>query len=255
MLVAGECTEDHACVRVRLERDSLEAIVAPSVGGGVALFRVGGRDVMRPAPPEATDPLLLAEFPMAPYANRIANGRFRWRGAAIALPPNFADHPHPLHGLAWRRGWRCVREGAAIARLTLDAPACVEWPWAIRVERTVRLLADGLETALALSNMDARPMPAAIGLHPYFPAAGARLLLRARAQWLTTNDGVPTEEARTPAVASLAAGVDVAALDLDHCFADWNGVAEIVWPDLCKSTRRAVRNTSASNRRAPCRTQ
>lgn len=219
-------------MRVRLERDSLEAIVAPAVGGGIAAFRVAGRDVLRAAPADADAPLALGEFPMAPYVNRIAHGRFRWCGETIMLPRNFGDHPHPLHGIAWQRTWRCAREGADAAVLVLDAPASDAWPWAIHFERRVRLTASALEIASVLTNVDSRPMPASIGLHPYFPATGARLRLSAGSQWLTTPDGVPTEAARTPAVEALAAGADVSALALDHCFAGWDGVAEIAWPGL-----------------------
>jgi aldose 1-epimerase len=217
---------------VRLERDSLEAIVAPAVGGGLAAFRVGGRDVLRAAPADAADPLALGEFPMAPYVNRIAHGRFRWRDETIMLPRNFGDHPHPLHGIAWRRAWRSVQESAAAARLMLEAPASADWPWAIRVERTVQLTVNALEIVSALTNADTRPMPASLGLHPYFPAHGARLRLRAQAQWLTAADGIPTEVARTQAVDALATGADVSKLALDHCFAGWDGIAEIAWPDL-----------------------
>ena len=220
-------------MRVRLKRDSLEADITPDIGGGLAAFRHDGRDMLRAAADDVTDPLALGEFPMAPYVNRIAHGRFRWRKDTIVLPRNFGDHPHPLHGVGWRAAWTCAKVSEHAARLKLTHMADAAWPWRVTMTRDIALLCDGLEITLAVTNDDARPMPASIGLHPYFPATGAVLRLAARAQVLTTDDGIPTGSAHTAAVDALARGVRVGDLALDHCFAGWDGRAEIAWPDRC----------------------
>ena len=221
---------DPAAMRVRLKRDSLEAHIAPDVGGGVAAFRCGGRDMFRAAHDDVTDPLAMAEFPMAPYVNRIAQGRFRWRNGPIAAPRNFGDHPHPLHGVGWRRAWACERLSASSARLRLVHEAAAAWPWRVSMERTIALTPTGLEIAFSLTNNDERPMPAAMGLHPYFPAAGAIVRLNATAQVLTADDGIPLRVERTASIDALAVGVGVCDLALDHCFTGWDGRAQIVWP-------------------------
>lgn len=187
---------------------------------------------MRAAPADAASPLELAEFPMAPYVNRIARGRFRWRGETIALPRNFGDHPHPLHGTGWQSQWTCERLDAAQARMSLRAGACAAWPWAIAVERLVTLTGDAMEIATTLTNADARPMPASVGSHPYFPAAGASVQLSAGAQMLTTEEGIPLRAERTAAVDALARGAEVSGLALDHCFTGWDGAATLAWPGL-----------------------
>ncbi len=212
-------------MRVRLKRDSLEADIAPDIGGAIAAFRHDGRDIFR-----VTDPLAIAEFPMAPYVNRIADGRFRWRGETITLPRNFGEHPHPLHGIGWQRAWTCAVLNASSARLRLVHAADATWPWRVTMERLIALTASGLEVAFSLTNDDDRPMPASIGLHPFFPAAGAVVKLHTGAQVLTTDDGIPVRTAHTAVVDALAAGASVADLALDHCFAGWDGRADIAWP-------------------------
>lgn len=218
-------------MRVRLKRDSLEADIAPETGGGIAAFRAGGRDIFRcdgNEPSEAGD---LGAFPMAPYVNRIARGTFLWRNETIVLPRNFGDHPHPLHGVGWRAAWTCERRGADAARLSLSHKADASWPWDVAMTQDIALTADGLVIALSLTNADVRPMPASIGLHPFFPAPGAVLRLSADAQVITTPDGIPTGLAQTADVEALADGVRVETLALDHCLVGWDGCADIIWPD------------------------
>ena len=212
-------------MRVRLKRDSLEADIAPEIGGAIAAFRHGGRDIFIPS-----DPRGIAEFPMGPYVNRIAEGQFRWRNETIILPPSFADYPHPLHGIGWRRAWACTLLGPSAARLGLVHEADATWPWGVTMERVVALTAEGLEIAFALTNTDARAMPASIGLHPFLPATDAVVRLSVAAQVLTTADGIPVGIEPTPMVDRLGAGACVDDLALDHCFAGWDGRAEIVWP-------------------------
>lgn len=83
-----------------------EAVLVPDRGGAIAALRFEDTDIFRPAPENARDPLDMACFPLVPYANRIAHGRFGWKGATHSLPRNFGDHPHCLHGLGWQRPWR-----------------------------------------------------------------------------------------------------------------------------------------------------
>src|SRR5690606_38666718 len=118
-----------------------ELVLAPQVGGGIAAFRFRGEDVMRPASDEALearDPLGLSSFPLVPFSNRIAQGRFRFGGRAVELPPNFGDHPHAIHGQGWQNPWEVAEAGEASARLIYDHPADA-WPWAYRATQRFQL--------------------------------------------------------------------------------------------------------------------
>jgi len=219
-------------MRVRIKLDSLEADLAPDMGGAIAAFRHRGRAIFRAPAVGANDVTDLGEFPMAPYVNRIAHGRFRWRNEDIALPRNRAEQIHPLHGVGWQEAWTCERLSKSAARMRLACAASRRWPWAVSMERTVSLQPAALDVAFALTNHDARPMPASIGLHPYFPLAGAHVRLNVETMWLSAADGIPLMNRREPKVDALASCVRMEDLDVDDCFAGWDGRAEIAWPDL-----------------------
>ena len=61
----------------------------------VALRRTDGTAI------ETDDPLQFASFPLVPFSNRIADGRFEWDGEQIEIDPNFAPEPHAIHGVGW----------------------------------------------------------------------------------------------------------------------------------------------------------
>ena len=71
----------------------------PQLGGSIGAWMVRGQQMLRPASAagiEARDPYATAGFPLVPYSNRIANGRFEWNGKLIGLTPNFAPEPHAI---------------------------------------------------------------------------------------------------------------------------------------------------------------
>jgi aldose 1-epimerase len=110
-------------------------------------------------------------FPLAPFSNRIRNARINWAGQAIRIHP-LPGQAHALHGHAQRMAWDVLDAGAGHAVLRTRLAAGEEgWPWAWSLQQTIRLSPDGgLDIELALTNEDTQPMPAGLGLHPYFTA-------------------------------------------------------------------------------------
>ncbi|WCT73104.1 aldose 1-epimerase [Sphingomonas naphthae] len=212
----------------RLAAGDWEATLLPALGGAVGSLRYGGRDILRPTPPGATDPLQTACFPLVPYANRIAHGRFTFDGQTITLPPNFGDHPHPLHGVGWGRKWQVERHDAASVTLRLDHAAEADWPWSFAAEQRI-VLAGGLHIALTLRSCDDRRMPAGLGFHPYFLRdSETQLQMDVKGTWLTDAAMLPTKFVPGHHFGIWARGDRVDRRKLvDNCHAGWNGRAGI----------------------------
>jgi aldose 1-epimerase len=168
---------------------------------------------------------------MVPFVNRIAHGRFEFGGRTVQLERNWSEHPHPLHGQGWRKPWSAIAESASRATLQLEGGAD-EWPWRYRCEQHFHLQPDGLSVELSVENLSAEPMPAMLGLHPYFPDA-AHAQLRARLPWVWLTDGadLPLRETLTPPAWCFEPARAIKAVPLDHGFCGWNGVASLRWPD------------------------
>ena len=201
-------------------------------GGGVREFSWRGLDIFRPATAKAdTDPFSLACFPLVPYANRIANGRFTFAGRDVQLPRNWDRDPHPLHGQGWQSPWTIEHSSAARATLEFFGGGD-EWPWRYRAVQDFEVLEDGLEIRLSVENLSQGAMPGMLGLHPYFPQpAQALVAARARTVWLTDAQSLPVQEVLAPADWSFDRERNAARVDLDHCFDHWDGVASVRWPN------------------------
>jgi aldose 1-epimerase len=208
-----------------------EVLVAPHWGGGLCAWRCRGRDVLRPAPVAVTDPLQLASFPLVPFSNRIAQGRFHHAGRLIQLAPNWTRDPHTIHGCGWTLPWSVADCTPSSARLELEHEAG-DWPWSFRAEQSIRLAADVLELRLALTNAGPEPMPGGLGQHPCFPRpAGTVLEATTRSVWLTGPTGLPERCIEVPEAWRFDGQRSLDGLALDHVFGGWNGVAVLRWPD------------------------
>jgi aldose 1-epimerase len=217
--------------RLVLQTANARLELLPELGGAVGRLVVGGRDLLRPSPENPADPVETACFPLVPFCNRIRDGAFAFDGRQVAVLPTMPGHPHALHGHGWRGAWSVAAVSSDRAVLAFEH-AADDWPWAWRAEQRFTLRDDGLRIELELVNTDRRPMPAGLGLHPYFPATAAtRLRAATKAVWLTDDEPLPLRLHEAPWPRDWSAGAPVAGLDLvDHCYAGWNGRVEICEP-------------------------
>ncbi|MET0745425.1 MAG: aldose 1-epimerase [Microvirga sp.] len=220
---------------VTLAHGPLRLELAPAIGGAIAGFRRDGVAILREAPAQAVAEGLvrqMASYPLIPYSNRIAGGRFTFEGEAYRLAPNFGDHPHSVHGNAWQRRWSVAALEPARCRLVLDhrpvGGDAEGWPFAYRAEQAFVLDDDGLAITLTLTNEDGRPMPAGLGLHPFFPKRpGTSLRFQAEAVLRNGPDSLPASREPVPPEWDYGALRPLGEPGLDNCFAGFDGSAEI----------------------------
>jgi aldose 1-epimerase len=213
---------------IRLSAGDWRATLAPEQGGAVLSLDWRGEPVFRPTPEGATDILQTACFPLVPYANRIADGRFDFEERMVTLEALDRFAPHALHGDGWRMPWKVEIEASDRAEMTLDWPGQeTGWPWPWRARQTVSLSDEGLAIMLSVTNLGGAVMPAGLGLHPYFHRApDARLSLAATGVWLTDAREIPARLATPDAVVDWSEGVALAGAPLvDHAYAGWSGEA------------------------------
>ncbi|MBW4050520.1 MAG: aldose 1-epimerase [Proteobacteria bacterium] len=218
--------------RISLADGELTLEVLPDLGAAVARLRHRGRDVLRPTPPGTRDPFETAAFALVPFANRIADGRFRAGGREVRIERNAPGQAHPLHGHAWRRPWRVESAARDCAVLAFEHPPD-SWPWHYAATQTLTLHADSLEVILTLENLDSTPMPAGLGWHPYFhKGRGALLEAHLEGAWLTDEQLLPVRLARGARFGQWGRGDALARPELiDHCHTGWDGVARILLPE------------------------
>lgn len=204
------------------------ASLRPEIGGCLASLDRGGVPVLRRMPGNAGDPLQSACFPLVPYCNRIAAGRFSFAGREIVIPPNMPPQSHPLHGSGWQRAWRVLRADRASVLLEDDCPAG-DWPWAYCAHQHVALDEGGCTIRLLVENRSPTAAPMGLGLHPYFRrSAGVSVAFQA-AEMLGIDDAFLPDGTHYPAnhLARWTTGAGLPDRLVDHCFTGWSGHATI----------------------------
>lgn len=214
---------------------------APAIGGAVSRLTWRGIDVLRPMPETSRQVLDAACFPMVPFANRIAGGRFVFRDQEVVLPimPDFA--PNTLHGHGWLRPWTVVETGVGAVELAF-AHEAGDWPWAYESRQSVAFLKGRVWISLSLTNTGDRDMPGGIGLHPYFPIdTSMRLALDAASVWALAEKDIPTTLAPVGEVFDWSGGARLGeAPALDHCYAGWDGGARLSDGDRTTTLRASA---------------
>ncbi len=212
--------------------------VKPERGGAIGSWLRDGVEIFRPV----SDPNLIAQhndsvaaYPLIPFSNRVAYGRFTFGGEQFQLDQNFRGEPHAIHGNAWERAWTVMVQEQARAVLALDhnpprdPPG--QWPFSYRAEIEYGLRDDGLTVQIRVRNTDRRPQPVGLGFHPFLPRAGdVELGFSAGSVWQAGADALPA--ARLPVEGDWRFS-PMRAPDgppLDNCYAGWNGTAFLRWP-------------------------
>ena len=222
-----------------LKAGDLRLILDPETGGAIAAFTYRGAPLLQPV----ADPRLAAQngravagYPLVPYANRVADGRFTFAGQTWQLARNFGDSPHTIHGNGWMRAWTVADASTHQARLTLEHtpphdPAD-QWPFAYRAELLFTLHQDHLDVALSVQNRDARPWPAGLGLHPYVARTPETTLrFDADTLWTTGVTGLPADRVAVEGLAEFAEPRLLGPTEIDSCYAGWDGTATVTMPE------------------------
>jgi aldose 1-epimerase len=203
--------------------DAALTIDLPS-GGRFSSLVVRGHELLVT---EGRGPLEWGCYPMAPFAGRIRDGRFAFRGRTYRLATNLP--PNAIHGTVLARRWEMTTATADHAEMMVDlGPG---WPFRGRVRQTVTLRQDGLDALLALEADE--PMPAWLGWHPWFrrevAGATAELQFAAGRMYLRGPDGLPTGEL-----------VDPTRGPWDDAFAGVRAPIRLGWPGVLSLELRAA---------------
>jgi aldose 1-epimerase len=212
---------------VRIGDGPIEVEVLPDVGARLHRLRVGGHDLIRtPASLEShlDDPWFWGSYPMAPWCNRVVAGRTTVAGRAVNLPVTFPDGT-AIHGQVARAAWARTGDASFAIRAGGDG-----WPWPYRVEQSIAVGEWQIELALWLTNLADTPMPAGLGIHPWF----RRPVEVAIAARFVHPSNLASEAEPIPVTGPFDRSV-LAPLP-DGLDATWTGIGEppviLAWPDI-----------------------
>ena len=150
---------------VRFASGSIEVVVLPEAGARLHRLRAFGHDLL-PTPDDHAihlrDPFSWGAYVMAPWCNRIDPEPVVVGPHRVELGPNFSDGS-AIHGQVYDRPWQWSGDGTFTVEAGGDG-----WPWRYEVMQQIEIGDRSLRLDYRLINRSPDPMPAGLGVHPWF---------------------------------------------------------------------------------------
>lgn len=208
-----------------------------TVGAVIARCEVGGVAITEPIAEDAW-PFRCNGVHLAPWPNRVRDGRWTLGGDTLQLDITEAERHNALHGFAQFQDFevRALEEDRAV--LGLYVPPQHGWPFALDLEVEFAAVEDGLRAVHRVRNLSDRSAPYGTSAHPYLRIGDAdvrdlRITVPAP-EYIEVDDRL--NPIRTAEVAGtrfdLREGPRIGDLDLDTAFAGVHPVDRVgAWID------------------------
>jgi aldose 1-epimerase len=162
-------------------------------GGALRTYSVDGVDLVDGFADDERPPAFNGAV-LAPWPNRIRDGRWSWRGRQYQLPVTEPGTGSALHGLVSDVLWQPESVEADAVTLGVAIEPSAGYPFSVRVTVAWSLSAEGLRCELGALNTGAEPAPFGVATHPFFRLPDARVddldLLLPAGQWLETDSNL-----------------------------------------------------------------
>jgi aldose 1-epimerase len=203
--------------------------VIVEIGGGIRGYQYQGHDYLDGYKHDEIAPYTSGQI-LAPWPNRIHDGRYTFDGRQLSLPLNEPGQPNAIHGLARWLPWRTDEFNDDRIELSCRLPAQPGYPWTLQLSTVWAVGPDGVSATHTATNLSDTPCPFGFGTHPYFrlpdvdvddvrltvPAA-SRLTLD---EWLVPTGSEPVEGTSY----DFTGGRPIGDAVLDTTFGDLTGV-------------------------------
>jgi aldose 1-epimerase len=154
--------------QIRLGAGDYSTTIA-SVGASLRELTWQGRHLVVPFDAAEVRPLYRGAV-LAPWPNRVVDGRYRFGGVEQQLALTEPDRGHALHGLAVWQDFAVVSQEPDRVVLSLTIPPQAGYPFRLALDVMYWLTEQGLEISLSATNTGSAAAPFGAGIHPYLCA-------------------------------------------------------------------------------------
>lgn len=139
-----------------------------STGAALAALKFEGSDLIEPR----THPRYFSGELLAPWPNRIKDGRYKYGGHDYQLPVNEVNRNNALHGLVFDKDWSVITHEKDQVILQIIVDEQEKYPGILELEISYELDELGLLSTLTATNRGASQLPYGASTHPYISVPG-----------------------------------------------------------------------------------
>jgi aldose 1-epimerase len=154
----------------QIEAGSYRATVT-ALGAGLRELHHGEQPLLHGYQPDELPPAGAGQL-LAPWPNRIDNGRYSFHGADLQLALSEPARSTAIHGLTRWANWTAVRHDASAVLLRCEPHGQQGYPFSVQIDASYQVTAEhGLRVTITATNRGSHPAPYGNGWHPYLSLA------------------------------------------------------------------------------------
>jgi galactose mutarotase-like enzyme len=234
-------------------RSGDQVAVVVELGGGLRTYTVAGQEVVD-GYGEDELPAGGAGQILAPWPNRLRDGRYTWQGQTYQVDLSEPVHHNAIHGLVKWLPWEAAPVSTAAVTFSCQFAPNPGYPWRLELTTTWSLEAAGLRAQHTATNLSDSAAPFGFGAHPYLILPGTKvddLVLSVPAERRLLLDGRKLPIGATPVAGTdwdYTGGRRIGAAKLDTAFGGGPG-ATAAGGDAAAGGSAAVLSTVDGARR------
>lgn len=145
-----------------------------TIGATVVSLEYRQRPLARSFDPQSQRPVYSGAT-LAPWPNRVIDGRYSWQGTEHQLPLTEVTRGHALHGLVYLSDFSILQQSAERVELEVLIPKQEGYPFALLLRVNYQLEPSGLRSTINATNLGDLQAPYGFGSHCYLVAPGQRV--------------------------------------------------------------------------------
>ncbi|WP_282124292.1 aldose 1-epimerase [Algibacter mikhailovii] len=151
---------------------SLYGKIHLNAGASLQELTLNGNPIIQDLSPLPYDSTYASSI-LFPFANRIKDGAYEFKGKAYQFEINQKEENNALHGLVYNKSFKIVKQeaqshSASIVLEYVEDKASTGFPYTYSIQVTYIFKADALQMELSVKNTSSNDFPFTLGWHPYF---------------------------------------------------------------------------------------
>lgn len=139
---------------------------------GAALIKLSG-DGFELIEPD-TKPGLYAGTVLAPWPNRIKDGRYLFSGEEFHVPINETSKSNALHGLVAEVDWKVIDKSESKITFQTILDSSDIYPGKLKLTTTYEIKENKCQIEISAENIGSKPAPYGVSIHTYLVAGGGQ---------------------------------------------------------------------------------
>lgn len=137
-------------------------------GAGLNSLTLKGRNLVEPFLP--LQPEKFRGDVLAPFPNRIRDGKYAYEGVEYQLPLTEPARQNALHGFVNLRLWTLLSKSMTRAELTYELQESEFYPGTLKLQTIYEISEQGLLIEITVENIGEKTAPFGVSIHPYLIA-------------------------------------------------------------------------------------